>query len=181
MSSNYPRPRKGELDNAIYGIAHGKEGALKTLYELGSSAIYAYALTITGNTFDAQDVMQETFVKVYEAAPNYVSCGKPMSWMLRIAKNLCYDRFRKQSHFAEVSDEQLEQRFCAAEADSTDRLVVQSCLKELDETERVIVVMHAVGGVKHREIAAELNLPLNTVLSKYRRALAKLQTILKGE
>lgn len=181
MSSNYAKPRKRDLDNAIYGIANGEEGALRSLYELSSSAIYAYALTVTGNCYDAQDVMQDTFIKVYDAAPNYISQGKPMSWLLRIAKNLCFDKFRQQARQTNISDEQLEQQLCATDADATDRLVVMSCLRQLDRDERTIVVMHAVGGVKHREIAAELNLPLNTVLSKYRRALVKLQNIIEGE
>ncbi len=180
MSSDYTQPRRRELDNAIYGIANGEEEALKALYELSSSAVYAYALTITGNVYDAQDVMQETYLKVYYAAPNYISNGKPMSWILRIAKNLCYDRFRQQSRQIAFNEEHLTQQLVTV-ADATDRLVITSCLTELDEDERMIVVMHAVGGVKHREIASELGLSINTVLSKYKRALAKLQSILKGE
>ncbi len=178
--STYVSSRR-KLDNALYGVANGEEGALKALYDLSANAVYAYALTFTGNVYDAQDVMQETFIKAYEAAPSYVSAGKPMSWILRIAKNLCYDKFRRQSRFVEIADERLNEQLSATDADPTDRLVIMSCLTELDEDERKIVVMHAVGGVKHREIAAELNIPLNTVLSKYRRALAKLQQILKGE
>jgi RNA polymerase sigma-70 factor (ECF subfamily) len=53
-------------------------------------------------------------------------------------------------------------------------------MKHLSDQERQIVVLHAVSGLKHREIAAALNLPLPTVLSKYNRALKKLKTHLSG-
>lgn len=180
-SENYIRPRRRELDNAIYGIANGEEGSLKVLYNLSGSAIYAYALTLTGNVYDAEDVMQETLVKIYDASPNYVSRGNPMGWILRIAKNLCFDKFRARSRFETVSDEQLERQLATTNADAEERLLIRSCLDKLDEDERAIVVMHAVGGMRHREIASERKIPLNTTLSKYKRALVKLRKVLEGE
>lgn len=179
-SKTFTKPRKRDVDNAIYGVAEGEENAMRSLYELCGSAVYAYALTVCGNVYDAQDVMQDTFIKVYNAAPDYVSQGKPMSWILSIARNLCFDRFRSQARQVNVTDEALERQLGSTATDATDRLVIKSCLLQLDEEERAIVVMHAVGGVKHREIADELGIPLNTVLSKYRRAIAKLKNILEG-
>ncbi len=180
-SRTFAKPRRLNVESAIYGIATGEENALQALYEQTSAAIYAYALTVTKNVYDAQDVTHDTFVKVYEAAPNYTPQGKPMSWILRITRNLCYDKFRKQSRETELTDEQLALQLSENDVNVTDRMVLKGCLLKLDDEERSVVVMHAVGGLKHREIAAELNLPLNTVLSKYNRALNKLKEILKGE
>ena len=59
-----------------------------------------------------------------------------------------------------------------------DRVTVNACLTELSDEEREIVLLHAVSGFRHREIAAFLDLPLPTVLSKYRRALNKLRRML---
>lgn len=180
-SQTFVKPRRLDVESAIYGIATGEEDALKTLYEQTSAAVYAYALTVTRNVYDAQDVMHDTFVKVYESAPDYTPQGKPMSWMLRIARHLCFDRFRRQSRETELTDEQLDRQFSDTNVSVTDRMTLKGCLLRLDEEERAIVVMHAVGGLKHREIASELGLPLNTELSKYKRALDKLKIILKGE
>lgn len=177
MLSQTLKPRRGELENAIYGIANGVDGSLKNLYELCSGAVYAYALTVLKNTYDAQDVMQDTFIKVYDASVNYVPKGKPMSWILAIARNLCFDKFRKQAQQATAFQ---TEPIDFSSGDPVDRIVVKKCLSELDDDERRIVVMHALGGLKHREIAEELSLPLNTVLSKYKRALGKLKTIIKG-
>ena len=62
-----------------------------------------------------------------------------------------------------------------------DRLTVRACMTELSDTERKILLLHAVSGFKHREIADFLSMPLATVLSKYSRALKKLRSILEKE
>ena len=62
-----------------------------------------------------------------------------------------------------------------------DRQVLHALLDSLDSQERRIVVLHAVAGLKHREIAALLELPLSTVLSKYSRSLKKLRKQLEGD
>ena len=66
-------------------------------------------------------------------------------------------------------------------SDPTDRLVLEAALKALGDEERQIVLLHAVSGLKHREIAADLGLPLSTVLSRYNRSLKKLQRFLTEE
>jgi RNA polymerase sigma-70 factor (ECF subfamily) len=66
-------------------------------------------------------------------------------------------------------------------SDTDARLDVQAMLGKLDEEERQIVVLHAVSGFKHREIASLLHVPLPTVLSQYNRAMKKLRTLLEEE
>jgi len=65
--------------------------------------------------------------------------------------------------------------------DADDRPLLQHALAGLGEEERRIVLLHAVTGMKHREIAALLELPLPTVLSKYHRALKKMRAYLEGD
>lgn len=166
-----------DIDECIFAVAQGDDLALERLYNLTSGAIYAYALSVTKNHDDAKDVMHDTFVKAYESAHNYISHGKPMAWLLTIAKNLCYTVFRKQSRFVDVPDEDIEARFCSDETPIEDKLVIEQMLSSLDENERQIVALHAVSGLKHREIAQMLDMPLATVLSKYNRAIKKLQKI----
>lgn len=66
-------------------------------------------------------------------------------------------------------------------SDPTDRLVLEAALKTLNEEERRVVLLHAISGLKHREIAQDLGLPLSTVLSRYHRALKKLKRCLTEE
>ena len=176
------KPRSADIERCILETAENKPNALEQLYGLVSSAVYAYALTVTKNTFDAMDVMQECIVKVYESAGNYRSRGKPMAWILTIAKNLCYSKFRLQAHTCEMTDEQLEKQFADNEKMSVeDRLVVAKCLEMLSAQERTVVVLHAMSGLRHTDIAKLLQLPLSTVLSKYNRAIKKLKNILSEE
>lgn len=178
--STYAKPRARDVDEAIYGIAAGVDGSLERLYNLVSSAIYAYALSLTKNVFDAQDIMHDVFVKAYDAAASYISNGKPMAWLLTVTKNMCYDRFREQSRWQPMTESEMDAHF-ASTVDVAERLMLNKCLFLLTEEERNIVVLHAVGGLKHREIAEQMHIPVATVLSKYNRALKKLRGIIKGE
>lgn len=168
-----------DVDECIFAVAQGDDLALERLYGLTSAAIYAYALSVTKNVDDAKDVLHDVYVKAYESAHNYISYGKPMAWLLTIAKNLCYSSFRRQTRFVDVADEDIEARFADEQIPSDDKMLIEQMLSRLEESERVIVVMHAVSGLKHREIAQVLNIPLATVLSKYNRAIKKLQKIFK--
>lgn len=168
-----------DIDECIYAVAQGDDQALERLYNLTSSAVYAYALSVTKNVDDASDILHDAFIKVYESAHNYISQGKPMAWIFTIVKNLCYTSFRRQSRFVDISDEDLERQFAADETRSDDKLVVMQLLTNLDNLEREIVVMHAMSGLKHKDIARLLDMPLSTVLSKYNRALKKLQKVFK--
>lgn len=166
------------VDQCIFAVASDDLNALAMLYEATDSVIYAYTLSILRNAYDAQDVLHDVYVKVYESAHNYVSQGKPMAWLLTITKNLCYSRFRKQSRFVDISDEDLEKQIVIKpDVSVEDKLVVTKCLSKLGEDERQIVVLHAMSGLKHKDIAKLMELPLSTVLSKYNRALKKLQKI----
>ena len=176
------KPNVAKVDDALVRIAQGDDGALQTLYAETATSIYAYALSVVRSAHDAQDIMHDTFIKVYENAHHYQSYGKPMAWILTITKNLCFQKFRQQSRVADIPDETL----FAQLADNTsmsfdDKLFVAQYLAKLGEEERTIVVLHAMTGLKHREIAKHLNLPLATVLSKYHRAIKKLKQIIKGE
>ena len=131
---------------------------------------------------DAQDVTQDAFVRVWEGAVQYRPQGSPMAWLLTITRNLARMKLRQGARQAELSEEEWE----AIPADSPsvtpeDRELLQTALAALEDQERQVVLLHAVTGLKHREIAALLEMPLATVLSKYHRALKKLKNKLKGD
>ncbi len=171
-----------QIDECLLLIAQDDCNALDKLYQLTSSAVYAYALSVLKNVYDAQDVTHDVYVKVYDSAHNYQSYGKPMAWILTIAKNLCYTKFRQQAKFCDVDETELENQLANDDRISAeDRLVIVQMLKTLNDSERQIVVMHALSGLKHKDIAKTLDMPLATVLSKYNRALKKLQSVFQGE
>ncbi|OUN16101.1 RNA polymerase subunit sigma [Gemmiger sp. An87] len=172
----------GELEALISGIAAGSREDLAELYRRTRAAVYGLALSYLKNGAEAEDVAQDTFVKVWAAAPSYRPQGKPMAWLLTIARNLALGRLRTAARIQDLSEAQWSA--FSIESDSLtadDRTVLAAALGRLSDEERHIVVLHAVCGLKHREIAQFLGLALPTVLSKYHRSLKKLKTILEGD
>jgi len=164
------------LDRLIAQIAENDMEALAQLYRQSSPGVYAYALSILKNSHDAEDVLQDCYLCIRTAAKTYQPNGKPMAWILTITKHLCLKNLERKKYTAALTYDQAAQR-----TDPDDRLVIEACLRILSDTERQIVVLHAVSGIKHREIAQVMELPLPTVLSKYHRALKKMKTYLGKE
>ena len=170
------------LETLLGEIAAGNQEALAQLYRRARTAVYGLALSYVKNAQDAQDLTQDTFVRVWDAAPQYRPQGSPMGWVLTIARNLSLMKLREGQRKGELEEEQWNAIPAQAPGIShEDRLLVQNALAALEEQERRIVVLHAVTGLKHREVAALLELPLATVLSKYHRGLRKLKLRLEGD
>ncbi len=162
-------------------IASGDQSAFGLLYERARSSIYAYALSLLHNKDEAEDVMQETFLKIRSAAHLYQFQGKPMAWMITITRNICMMRFRQKKNTPyELADYDTQDVGLDQISDTEDRMVLKAAFHVLSEEELQIIMLHAVSGIKHREISEALSIPLPTVLSKYRRGLKKLRRELEG-
>ena len=140
-------------DKLIKDIAKGSMEALHTLYEKTHKSVYAFALSITKNTHDAEDILQDTFLKIYQKAADYTSYDKPMAWIFTIARNFALMKIRDGKKEGSLED----------------------------DNERTILLLHAVAGLKNREIAELLDMSINTVLSKYNRTVRKMQKYLEEE
>ena len=168
-------------DSLLIGVAEGDKQAFTELYRMAGQSIYAYALSMLKNPTEAEDVLQDTFLKVRSAAPLYRPMGKPMAWILTITRNVCLMKLRQKKNHSFFPLEGLDEPAELDQiADLEDRLVLRTALRVLGDDECQIIVLHAVTGWKHREIAQQLGIPLSTVLSKYRRGLNKLRTELEG-
>ena len=173
---------EGRLEERLLPlVGQGDSEAFEVLYRSTEKAVYALALSILRNPHDAEDIVQETYLKVRAAAHLYVPQGKPLAWLFTITKNLCRDLLRGQSRTEAAPDGAEDDLRFSYVSDPTDRLVLEAALKALGEEERQVVLLHAASGLKHREIARDLGLPLSTVLSRYSRALKKLQRYLTEE
>lgn len=164
----------------IARMSNGETSAMGDLYELIKKDVYAYALSKTANRENAEDVVHDTFVQVWKNATQYRPMGKPLAWIFTIETNLIYRQYNKSQ--ATVSlDDAIEVE--AERDDFSDGVIDNEFLSEmmitLSEEEREIIVLHVVSGLKHREVAKLLGKPLSTVLSKYNRAIKKLQSHLK--
>ena len=171
-----------EIDVLIFRIAQGGRAALETLYRQTSSAVYAYALSILKNSSSAEDVMQDTFVSIAQNAAAYSSQGKPMAWIMTITRNTAYMKLQKSDNKNLSLEDYTETDSGQDEYSASDRkIMLKMAMNVLTKEERQIVTLHAVSGLKHREIADITGLPLSTVLTKYKRALEKMKKVLGGD
>ena len=169
-------------EDLIVRIDRDDRSALEEFYTLTEPTLYSYVLAIVKNPYDTQDIVQDTYLKVRASAHLYQKQGKPLAWLFTIARNLAMDLFRRNSRFlseeAFEMDDTMEYSYVT---EMTDRLVLETAMNILTERERQILLLHLVAGIRHREIAANLGLPLSTVLSCYQRTLKKLKRYLEGK
>ena len=169
------------IETLIAKIADGDKNALAELYESTHAAIYGFALSILKNRQDAEDVLHDAYLQIWSAAKNYTPQGKPLAWIFTITRNLALMRFREQSRTIQMVPEDWQEMFSEdPTVTSEDRLLLNTLLSTLSAEERQIVMLHAMTGFKHREIAKLLDLKLTTVLSKYNRAIKKLRDAEQG-
>ena len=187
--SNITHPAVSE--QLLVRIAAGDKAALAELYAQAKNPVYCFALSILRDSFAAEDVMQETFLQVWKSAPTYRPGGKKrhaktlhrqhgLTWILGITKYTALARLREGQR-AGIPLEDAADKVDPRDAfrDCENRIVTQAMLAQLAQDEREIVVLHVVTGLKHREIAELLEMPLPTVLSKYRRSLKKLERLVR--
>lgn len=173
-------PDRAALDRLLLAAGQGDRAAFAGLYEAARGAVYAAALGMLRDPHAAQDLCQDAFVRIWESAPRYRSEGSPMAWMLTITRNLARMALRGAGRQQTLTEEEWAALPGGGEP-GEDALVLREALQSLDEEERQVILLHAVSGLKHREIAALMERPLSTILSKYQRGLKKLKNRLKGD
>ena len=170
------------LDEMIKRIAKGDKNALAELYYETKSAIYGFSLSLTKNPADSEDILQETYLKIWSNADSYKAKGTPMAWILTITKNLALMKFREKKKHQDLEPEQWDMEFHIPDTagNTEDRHLLEAALNILSEEERQIILLHAVSGLKFREISELTGFGLSTVLSKYHRSLKKLKIYIAG-
>ncbi len=182
MGNDREEKSRSEYDRLLLLMKEGDKEAFRCLYEETAKSVYGYALSLLKNPQDAEEAMQDAYLTVWNQAERYHSDGKPMAWIFTITRNLCYMRLRRQTSQNGVSLDELREQeggwepgeLCDAIESAPEKQVLLEALKSLKEEERSIILLHDASGMKHREIAELLDMPLPTVLSKYHRAMKKL-------
>lgn len=162
-------------ENLIIRMAGHDGDAFRELYHQTSGIVYGFAMSILRNKHDAEDVMHDAFIKIYQSAVTYKPSGNPMAWILTIVRNLALNKIRAGKVCEDLSEyDDLTEGLNDSDA-VLDRMVLETAMNVLDAEERQIVILHAMTGFKHREIAEILDLPTGTIMSKYNRALKKMR------
>lgn len=170
------------IDESIFtDIANGDKEAFSSLYMATSTAIYAFLLGYVKNPEDAKDLMQDTYIKIRSAAGIYEPYGKPMAWIYTIAKNLALMKLRKDSAHPQQELDESSSIISNTASQAETHILLKQAMQVLSEEDYEIVTLHAISGMKHREIAELMNLSLTATLNRYNRALKKLKKQIGGE
>jgi len=164
----------------IVQLRHGQEDALKELYTHLSSVTYRVCLRMLGTPEDAEEALQDTFIRLADRAGAYdPSRGSVKTFVLTIAHHLCLERLRtrrtRPQRQPEREDDQAFDVPAPAARDPLDEALVQSALAGLPDADRALLEAMFFGGYTHAEITTHTGLPLGTVKSRLRRALLKLR------
>lgn len=168
--------RDERLEGYLREIAEDNMTSLRLLYEETGAGVYSFALSMLKNREDAEDVLQDVYLSVHNSAHLYKPMGRPMEWLMTVTRNQCLSKLRERNRTSPLGGEETVDYFDAGEHD--ERIALNEALGRLSDEERRIVVLHSAAGLKHREIAAVLDIPPSTVRSKYNRALKKLRNLL---
>ncbi len=178
-------PEDAEL---IRAYQNGEAEAFETLVRKYERPLFTFLLRLVGNRQSAEDLFQDTFLRVLRALPKYQEDGRFSGWLFGIANNLAVDLLRRQrvqrSYFL-VDDEALAAAIdyhsaADAEVESAEVMrLVEGALQQLPEKQRQVFLLRQHGDLSFKEIAELLGEPLNTVLSHMHYAVTKLRQQLR--
>jgi RNA polymerase sigma-70 factor (ECF subfamily) len=150
-------------------------GAFEQLYRIHGARLKSVAYHIAGSRQDAEDAVQETFLKAYRGIDGFAGGSSIGTWLCRICINACYDLVRKRQLEAQRAEPaQLE----AAAPQFALRAQLQQALGRIDPRRRMVFLLFAVEGMKHSEIAAILEIPEGTSKAWLFEAKRELQRLL---
>jgi RNA polymerase sigma-70 factor (ECF subfamily) len=163
----------------IATIARGQQASLGTLYDRHAGLLLALLTRILGDSQEAEDVLHEVFMEVWERAADYDPArGTVRAWLVMRARSRGLDRLRAMGRARTLPAESLSFEARAA-APPADALSVHRALEKLAPELRVLLELGYFGGLSSAEIAAHERLPIGTVKSRVARALAELRASLQ--
>lgn len=185
--SEHPDERHAEDARLLTRVAAGDREAFSELYDRFSKPLYATAVRILTDTAEAQDVVHDAFVALWDKARTYESSrGTAFSWALTLTRNRAIDRLRSRRRRAELldnsapSDLGLDENSSGpsadASADSSDQAAaVRAAVETLPPEQQSALKLAFFSGLTQEEIATRLRTPLGTIKARIRRGLLKLR------
>jgi RNA polymerase sigma-70 factor (ECF subfamily) len=170
----------------IEGCRRGDPEAFRALFEKYKDSVYSIALRYGGDAATAQDIAQDTFLKLYSAIGSYRGEANFESWLYRMVVNSCFDLKRKTRRLAPLVDEVLS-LLRTPDVSALDVVLrsemnaqVQAVIQGLAPEHRMVVVLRYTQGLSYEEIADILGCAPGTVASRLSRAHKILERRLSG-
>ena len=179
--SGQGRDSEVDLVALMHASAAGDRQAFASLYERTSAKMYGICLRLLGNEPDAQEVLQETYIRVWQKAERFDSTkASAITWLAVLARNKAIDRLRQRTAPSQDLDAawQVEDEgptaFELVERQQ-DRSRLADCLQELEERSRLAIKSAFLDGATYPQLAEREGVPLGTIKSWVRRGLQRLR------
>lgn len=183
-------PQQTQLREWLAAVAGKNPDAFRQLYEATSPKLFGYALRILGKGEWAEEVLQESFVSIWNNAATYQSAlAAPMTWMTTIVRNKAFDALRRVDDAVEIDSDAFDPEVIealestaptpfAALQISDDAKSLAHCMKRLEGLHRQAVALAFFHDLSHSEVAEQMKMPIGTVKTWIRRSLERLRTCL---
>ncbi len=190
-------PEERTDDELIKDYLSGKTKAFDELFNKYRSKLYPYILSLCLNTDEAEDIFQETFIKMIDKLPSYKPQNKFSAWLFLMARNTFLDsrKNKKEKFYREATsldakregeDETFKEEFLASVGDPQSEMIkkekeelIISAMNELSSQQRDIISLRHFAGLSFKEIAQELGIPIGTALASFSRGLEKIKEKIK--
>lgn len=175
-----------DISDLIARCALRDRQAFRDLYQRTSAKLFGVSLRILRDRAEAEEALQEVYVKIWQRADRYVAGGySPISWLVAVARNHALDVLRARKPVTDDIDAALDVADGAPDPEqsaleSGERARIDGCLGELEEPKADAVRGAYLDGFSYEELAARHNVPLNTMRTWLRRSLIKLRECLSA-
>lgn len=181
------RPADSAEAALVEACRRGRMDAFERLYQLHGPKMKSIALNLMGNTHDAEDAVQEAFLKVYRGLANFKGESAFSTWVHRILVNACYDMRRRGLRQVDTVAPQEEDddapidRAPAPAANQPLRLALEKIVQQLSDAQRVVFLLYEVEGFSHAEIGEMLNISEGASKNRLFEAKRELRRMLTAQ
>ena len=160
----------------------GNQQSMYRLYKLYVQAMYNTCIRMVSNQYDAEDIIQESFVKAFNNLDSFRGDSSFGSWLKRIVINQSISFLRtKKQEFTDIDNLQIVTEEEEDNIPKVDPTMIHESIKALPEKARVVLNLYLLEGYRHKEIAEILDITVSTSKSQYLRAKQLLREKLKKE
>ena len=174
------------IADLIRGVRSGDREAFVALTRLYQQKVFILAYSFSRNKEDAVDLVQDVFLRVYEKIDSFQAERNFEAWLLRVAKNLCIDRYRRTRSRREMESDVRVDEIPLADDRTPDagrtadlKAVLFQSVDKLAERQKTIFLMRHVNQMGNEEIAQVLHISTGTVKSLHFKAIRRLRTLME--
>lgn len=173
-------------------FVNGDKSSIEMLIKRHKNRVFTYIILIVKNEQLAEDIFQDTFIKVINSlkAGKYKDNGRFISWVIRIAHNLIIDHFRKEKQLNTMSNDDYDVDIFnskkLSDKNIEDDLIeeqihhdIRKLVDQLPDDQKQVILLRHYGGLSFKEIADQTNVSINTALGRMRYALINLRRLIE--